>query len=133
MGLDVAIRSEVPASLSEEAQPCRLSRRIPWPNGARFAFTIFDDPDGQRLEVTRTVYSFLASLGMRTTIAVWPLGVRRTINSRGETCANPEYVSLLKQLQREGFEIAYHNAAPHPCTREETLEAFDSFEQHFGA
>src|SRR5208283_979207 len=43
-------------------------QRIKWPKGRNFAFTVFDDPDGQSLEVTQLVYSFLGDLGFRTTI-----------------------------------------------------------------
>jgi len=107
-------------------------RTIPWPEGRRFAFTIFDDPDGQSLEVTRLVYSFLADLGFRTSIGVWPLDIRRQPNSGGETCANPNYRAFLQQLQRKGFEIAFHNAAPHPSTREEVIESLELFRSYFG-
>ena len=58
----------------------RLSSQHPaitWPESRLFAFTVFDDPDGQSLETTRLVYSFLAELGFRTTIGVWPLDIRR--------------------------------------------------------
>ncbi len=103
-----------------------------WPDGRRFAFTIFDDPDGQSLETTRLVYSFLADLGFRTTIGVWPLDIRRATNSGGETCANPEYRAFLQELQGRGFEIGFHNAAPYSTTRAETVEALDLFKQYFG-
>lgn len=106
---------------------------ISWPGGCRFAFTIFDDPDGQSFATTRAVYSFLADLGFRTTTAVWPLGVCREPNSGGETCQNPEYVAFLRQMRQGRFEIAFHNAAPHSSTRAETVEALDRFEQLFGA
>lgn len=103
-----------------------------WPEGHRFAFTIFDDPDGQSFETTRLVYSFLADLGFRTTIGTWPLDARRETNSGGETCANPEYRAFLQALQQRGFEIGYHLAAPLNSTRAETLEALDRFKQYFG-
>jgi hypothetical protein len=106
---------------------------ISWPNSKRFAFTIFDDPDGQSLEVTRYVYSFLADLGFRTSIGVWPLDIRREVNSYGETCANLRYRCLLQELQRDGFEIGFHNAAPHSCTREEVIESLDLFRSYFGS
>ena len=63
-------------------------RRIHWPRGSRFAFTVFDDPDAQSFATTRLVYSFLADLGFRTTIGVWPLDIRRKPNSDGGTCGN---------------------------------------------
>lgn len=107
--------------------------RIEWPESRRFAFTVFDDPDGQTFETTQLVYSFLASLGFRTTIAVWPMAPRRQPNSGGETCANPAYLSYLQQLQKMGFEIAFHHSAPHSSTREETIEALNLFENYFGS
>lgn len=103
-----------------------------WPEGRRFAFTIFDDPDGQSYETTCLVYSFLADLGFRTTIGVWPLDLRRETNSGGETCANPEYLSFLQELQSRGFEIGFHLAAPFDSTHDETVEALDLFKQYFG-
>jgi hypothetical protein len=109
-----------------------LHSTLAWPDGHRFAFTIFDDPDGQSFETTRLVYSFLADLGFRTTIGVWPLDIRRATNSGGETCANPDYRAFLQDLQSRGFEIGFHNAAPYSTTRAETIEAFDLFERYFG-
>ncbi len=103
-----------------------------WPEGRRFAFTIFDDPDGQSYETTRLVYSFLADLGFRTTIGVWPLDLRRETNSGGETCANPQYLAFLQELQSRGFEIGFHLAAPFDSTHDETVEALDLFKQYFG-
>jgi hypothetical protein len=103
-----------------------------WPDGHRFAFTIFDDPDGQSLMTTRLVYGFLADIGFRTTIGVWPLDLRRATNSGGETCANPEYRAFLQELQQKGFEIGFHLAAPFNTTRAETIEALDLFRRYFG-
>jgi hypothetical protein len=107
-------------------------RRIEWPKGSNFAFTVFDDPDGQSFETTRLVYSFLADLGFRTTIGVWPLDIRREPNSGGETCANPEYRAFLQDLQAIGFEIGFHNAAPYSTTRDETVEGLSLFQAYFG-
>ena len=103
-----------------------------WPDGRRFAFTIFDDPDGQSYQTTRLVYAFLADLGFRTTIGVWPLDIRRVTNSGGETCANPGYRAYLQELQNKGFEIGFHLAAPYNATRAETIEALDLFQTYFG-
>jgi hypothetical protein len=105
---------------------------VSWPDGCRFAFTIFDDPDGQSLETSRLVYRFLGDLGFRTTVAVWPLGTRREPNSGGETCANRLYLEHLQQLAAAGFEIAWHGATAHTSTREETREGLDRFRLHFG-
>jgi hypothetical protein len=107
--------------------------RVQWPADRQFAFTIFDDPDGQPYQTTRLVYSFLERLGFRTTIAVWPMEATRDRNSGGETCANPEYRCFLMDLQQRGFEIGFHNAAPQDSTREETIQALEVFERYFGA
>jgi hypothetical protein len=103
-----------------------------WPDGKRFAFSIFDDPDAQTLADGRAVYSFLAGLGFRTTRGVWPLGATREVNSPGETCANADYLAHNLELQELGFEIGYHNATPHSCVREETKQALDLFKTYFG-
>jgi hypothetical protein len=105
---------------------------VSWPGGRGFAFTVFDDPDGQSLETSRLVYGFLADLGFRTTIAVWPLGTRRPPNSGGETCANPEYVDHLLSLAAKGFEIAWHGATAHTSSRSETHEGLERFRALFG-
>ena len=61
---------------------------ITWPEGKRFAFSIFDDADKDRFTNTKPVYDFLEELGFRTTKSCWledgdpdhPLG--------GESCEN---------------------------------------------
>lgn len=106
---------------------------VQWPDGRRFAFSVFDDPDGQSLETSRLVYGFLKELGFRTTIAVWPLAAGNRPNSGGETCANPHYLEHVQRLSSAGFEIAWHNAAPRNCTREETREGLERFRTYFGS
>ena len=106
--------------------------RLIWPEGKSFAFTIFDDPDGQVLKDGREIYSLLADLGFRTTKGVWPSGPLRERNSKGDTCADPEYRDEALRLQERGFEIGYHNNAPHSSTREEVIAGLDAFRQYFG-
>jgi hypothetical protein len=109
-----------------------LTPQVAWPDGKTFAFTVFDDPDGDTREARQYVYPFLANLGFRTTRAVWPLGPLRERNSNGETCADPEYLEDCQRLQDQGFEIGYHCAAPHSCTREEVVESLELFRKYFG-
>jgi hypothetical protein len=109
-----------------------MAPKITWPDGKKFAFTVFDDPDHQTLAQGKMVYSFLADLGFRTTKAVWPLSPLRETNSQGETCANREYLADAIALQKLGFEIGYHNATPHSVTRSETIQALDLFKTYFG-
>lgn len=107
--------------------------KITWPEGKQFAFTVIDDPDGKTEPARKHVYPLLADLGFRTTKAVWPIGPLRERNSDGETCADKEFREDAQRLQEIGFEIAYHNAAPHSCTRAEVVESLDTFRSYFGA
>ena len=108
------------------------TKRIEWPDGKNFAFTVFDDPDAQTLEDGRLVYSFLAEHGFRTTKAVWPLAPIRTPSDHGDSCGNPEYLAWSRALQESGFEIALHNARCHTSTRAETQMGLDRFREQFG-
>lgn len=106
--------------------------RVPWPDGKRFAFTVFDDPDGQTLEIGKRVYGLLADLGFRTTRGVWPGRPVRTPNSKGAACDDVEYRRHTQQLQASGFEVGYHNHTKHSSTREEVIEGLDAFREYFG-
>ena len=106
---------------------------ISWPDGKRFAFTIFDDADFSTVEDGRPLYDLLTSLGLRITKAVWPSEPVRPRATGGETCADPAYVAWLRELQADGHEMAYHNATDHPSVRDETVAALDRFREVFGA
>ena len=56
-------------------------RRVEWPEGKRFAFTVFDDTDSARLENVRELYAFLTDVGLRTTKTAWALEARKVIRS----------------------------------------------------
>jgi hypothetical protein len=107
-------------------------RSVRWPEGRSFAFTVFDDPDGQSLEDGKHVYGLLGELGFRTTRGVWPQGPVRTPNSEGETCANLGYLQHTLELQRAGFEIGYHHTTCHSSTRAEIERGMDAFRALFG-
>ena len=105
---------------------------ISWPNGHKFAFTIFDDTDWATLEKVKPVYDILSSLGMRTTKSVWLFRGNGTPRNDGSTCEDKEYLEWLLSLQSMGFEIGLHCAAPSSSHREKTLQALDRFEELFG-
>ena len=105
---------------------------ISWPEGKDFAFTVFDDPDGQTTEAGRQVYGFLSDLGFRTTKGVWPLHGEGERSCRGRSCEEADYLELCKSLQEQGFEIGYHNASQNTAHRALTIAAFDRFAQLFG-
>src|SRR5690242_16679355 len=96
------------------SDPARTWRppAIRWPEGRRFAFTVFDDPDFQITERGRPVYDFLGSLGFRTTRGVFP-GTRATpADERRFTCLDEEHTRWLLSLERQGFEAGWHGASP---------------------
>ena len=105
---------------------------VSWPNGKRFAFTIFDDPDAQTETQSRLVYGFLADLGFRTTKGVWPIEGAAERNSAGETLENPSYRAHCQELLAKGFDLGFHNAAPASVTREETQRALDRYRDCVG-
>jgi hypothetical protein len=109
-----------------------MSNRIEWPEGKKFAFTIFDDTDSQTLVNGPPVYNLLHDLGFRTTKSVWPLRGTEQPLVGGGTCEDEGYFDWVSQLQHQGFEIGLHNATYHTSTREQTQRGLDRFRQLFG-
>lgn len=105
---------------------------ISWPEGKRFAFTIFDDTDLATEENVQDVYALLAELGFRTTKSVWPLKGKEKPLIGGSTCEDPAYLRWLYRLQKMDFEIGYHLATYHSSTRDETIRGIDRFKELFG-
>lgn len=106
---------------------------VEWPEGKRFAFTVFDDPDSQPLEESRIIYDFLHDIGLRTTMGIWPSGPYREGTSRSESCANPAYREHVMAVRERGFEIGFHGAALRSSEREQTRAALESFREYFGS
>ena len=104
-----------------------------WPDGRRFAFTIFDDPDAQSLAAGKAVYALLKDHGLRTTKGVWPIRGAGVPSDPGITCEDDGCVEWLQQLQADGFELGYHNATSQTSVRGESLRAIECFAAHFGA
>jgi len=103
-----------------------------WPNGARFAFSIFDDTDKTTLENGPPVYDLVTDLGLRITKSVWPVAPDGPARTGGTTCDDPGYVAWVQQLQEVGHEIGFHNASDHPSVRATTHRALDRFAELFG-
>jgi hypothetical protein len=104
-----------------------------WPNGKRFAFTVFDDTDRATLENVGGVYAFLADRGFRTTKSVWVVaGDPGRGKNAGQTCADPDYLRWLLDLQAAGFEIGLHNGTWHGLRRDAIRAALDRFAELFG-
>jgi hypothetical protein len=112
-----------------------MTAPISWPDGKRFAFSIFDDTDLTAPGNFEAVYDLLASLGMRITKSVWP-ATGADLLARGEngsTCDDSEYVRTVLDLQRSGFEIGYHNSYFEGLPRARIEQAFERFKALFGS
>jgi hypothetical protein len=103
--------------------------RLTFPDGCRFAFTIMDDTDVATVANVRPMYQLLTDLGMRTTKTVWPVGCPEGSKnfSSSETLDDPDYVAFVLELERTGFEIAYHGATMETSLRERTESAISRF------
>ena len=104
-----------------------------WPDGKRFAFTIFDDTDECTIENVSKMYSLLQDLGMRTTKSVWPLRGDEAPCHGGATCQDSEYLNWIFSLRAAGFEIGYHHATFHGSVRAQTIAGLEHFHRLFGA
>ena len=110
----------------------RSPSRIEWPDGKDFAFTIFDDTDRATIDNVGGVYELMRDLGFRTTKSVWPLKGTGTPVCGGSTLEDPDYLSWVKKLQSDGFEIGYHMATYHDSDRAVTQRGLDSFRERIG-
>jgi hypothetical protein len=112
-----------------------MAPHLRFPGGARFAFTIIDDTDVATVDNVRPVYRLLESLGIRTTKTVWPVRCEEGSRTFGlsETLDDPDYRDFVVDLQRRGFEIAFHGATMETSTRERTTRALQQFRSVFGA
>ena len=115
-----------------DSTPTPTRPPVVWPEGKRFAFTVFDDTDGQTVHNTKAVYDLLYDLGFRTTKSVWPLRGSDAQECPGSTCEDPAYLGWALDLKQKGFEIGYHNATYHTSERETTRRGLERFRELFG-
>jgi hypothetical protein len=81
-----------PKGKGENCREATMTTKHAWPDGKRFAFTVFDDTDSATLESVQGVYDLLADCGLRTTKSVWVVaGDRGRGKKPGQTCADPDY------------------------------------------
>jgi hypothetical protein len=108
-------------------------KQVTWPDGKRFAVAIVDDTDASTIDNVPVLYRLLRDLGIRSTKTVWPIGGRLPPRSMdGTTCDDPGYLAWVRELAREGFEIALHNVTYHGSLREEVERGLDRFRELFG-
>ena len=105
-----------------------------WPDGKRFAFTVFDDTDLSRPGNYEPMYELLYECGLLTTKSVWPAtgpGLEPR-SAEGSTCDDAEYLRYVLALQARGFEIGYHNSYYRGLPRAQIAQALDRFKELFG-
>ena len=108
-------------------------KKIVWPEGRKFAFSVFDDTDLSTMRNVPPVYALLADLGFRTTKSCWPVDGDPSKGSfSGKTCDDPDYREWVLGLQSQGFEIGWHNSTWHGLPREGTIAALEKFGEIFG-
>jgi len=106
-----------------------------FPDGKRFAFTILDDTDYATVENIKPIYDLLTELGLRTTKTVWVFPAEEEPNPfrSSQTLADPAYLAWVRDLQRRGFEIAFHGASMLSSERPRTIAALERFRELLGA
>jgi hypothetical protein len=110
-----------------------MKSSVPWPDGKRFAFTVFDDTDAASVAKCKPLYSFLADHGFRTTKSCWVVrGDPNRGTHMGHTSEDPDFRQWNLDLQSQGFEIGWHNATWHALPRAEVRAALDKFKAIFG-
>ncbi len=109
-----------------------MKRRINWPEGKRFAFTVFDDTDHTTLQNGSRIYQFLNDLGMISTKSVWSIKGEHVPRVGGTTCTDADYLKWVWRLKEQGFEIALHNVTYHTSKRKQTINGLEQFKEYFG-
>ena len=108
-------------------------RHASFPDGKKFAFSIFDDTDVATLDYIRPIYALLDQLGFRTTKSVWPLAYPGISEYEGSaTLDDSDYASYIRHLQERGFEIGFHGARMESSERATIQKAFDVYQQALG-
>jgi hypothetical protein len=110
------------------------ARRVTWPDGKRFAFTIVDDTDQSTLERIKPIYDLMFEAGLRTTKTVWSLPPTETANTTnlGDTLADDEYRAYVLELQDRGFEIGLHGVRGGSSLRDDVQRGLEEFQRHLG-
>jgi len=100
-------------------------KKITWPEGKRFAFTIVDDTDNATVQNVKPVYDLLYQYGLITTKTVWVYPPRDTYT--GECLQDVNYLQFVRDLKSKGFEIALHNVGSGNFTTEEIARGFEIY------
>ena len=101
-----------------------------FPNGKRFAFTIFDDTDEATVSNVKPVYDLLCEAGLRTTKSAWVFPTRGRIG--GQCLQDEDYREFVLDLQNRGFEIGLHSVGDGAFSRAEIIRGIEQFERIVG-
>ena len=110
-----------------------LAPKIVWPEGKKFAFTIFDDTDMETVENAGAAYALLAECGLRTDEVVLggpgrsQPGLRHRANGRGR-----RLFEVAAGVAVAGFRVGWHGATWHSVPRKMTAAALERFAELFG-
>ena len=110
------------------------ARKIVFPGGKQFAFSIVDDTDQATLERNKPVYDLLSRYGLRTTKTVWVLGPTEVSNTTnlGDNLGDPAYREFIIELQGRGFEIGLHGVRGGSSPRRDIIAGLDEFKTLLG-
>jgi hypothetical protein len=110
------------------------NKKVNWPNGKKFAFSIIDDTDVSSYERIKPIYDLLEELGLRTTKTVWIAKSKQPSKNfyRSQTMEDKAYAALVQRLNEKGFEIAMHGASMESSQRTDIEEAIEKFRDYFG-
>ena len=109
-----------------------MEKKKIWPNNKKFAFTVFDDTDRANLQDCQIIYDYLDKLSFKTTKSVWVGRDKEIKSDAGITCNDESYLIWLKEIQKKGFEIGYHNTTFNSSKRLEINNGLKKFVQLFG-
>ena len=101
-----------------------------WPEGYRFAFSIFDDTDNASITNCKPVYDYLIEKGVITTKSVWVYPSRGTYS--GSSLSDAHYLDWIRNIKNSGVEIGLHNIGDGFFGRDEILSGLDEFEKKVG-
>ena len=97
-----------------------------WPNGHSFAFTIVDDTDNSTIENIKPVYELLKECGILSTKTLWVYPSRDGIFT-GDCLQDKKYLSFVKGLHKEGFELGSHGVGSGSFNRKEIISGFNLY------
>lgn len=101
-----------------------------WPESKKFAFTIFDDTDNSYIDNISPIYDLLNKNEIYTTKSVWVKPSKDEFE--GYCLEDAVYLKYIKELEKQGFEIALHNVGSGYFSRAEITEGVDFFRELMG-